>query len=140
VGDAFFATGNLLVPHPEAVMSALACAFGMMEAARAGPARWELRCGLHIGPVVAGVVGRSKFSFDLWGDTVNVAARLAAVGDMGCVHLSEPAWSRVSSRCDAEPLGMVPLRGKGVASIYRCAALGSARTVPAQPVADQETA
>jgi class 3 adenylate cyclase/CheY-like chemotaxis protein len=139
VGDAFLATGNLLVPHPDAVMSALACAFGMIEAARLGPARWELRCGLHIGPVVAGVVGRSKFSFDLWGDTVNVAARLVTVGDMGCVHLSEPAWSRVGGRYDAEPLGMVALRGKGVASIYRCAAPGNTRTVPPHLTADHQT-
>jgi class 3 adenylate cyclase len=121
------------VPNPDAVMSALACAFGMIEAARLGAARWDLRCGLHVGPVVAGVVGRSKFSFDLWGDTVNVAARLVTVGDMGCVHLSEPAWSRVGGRCDAEPLGMVPLRGKGVASIYRCAAPSDEWPMLAQP-------
>lgn len=140
VGDAFLATGNLLVPHPDAVMSALECAFGMIEAARLGPARWELRCGLHIGAVVAGVVGRSKFSFDLWGDTVNVAARLVAVGDIGCVHLSEPAYTQVGGRCDAEPLGPVPLRGKGVTSIYRCAAPGNTRTVPPRPIADHETA
>jgi class 3 adenylate cyclase len=140
VGDAFLATGNLLVPHSDAVMSALACAFGMMEAARLGPAGWELRCGLHMGPVVAGVVGRSKFSFDLWGDTVNVAARLVTVGDTGCVHLSEPAWNQVGGRCYAEPLGMIPLRGKGVVSVFRCAMSGHARTVPAQPIADHEIA
>jgi adenylate cyclase len=120
VGDAFLATGNLLQPHADAVMAALSCAFDMIRAAREGPAGWELRCGLHVGPVVAGVVGRSKFSFDLWGDTVNVAARLVTVGDPGCVHLSEAAWSLVEGRCEVEPLGPVPVRGKGSLSVFRC--------------------
>ncbi len=127
VGDAVVATGNLLLPHPDAVQSALACAFDMIEAARIGPAGWELRCGLHIGPVVAGVVGRNKFSFDLWGDTVNVAARLVTVGASGCVHLSEAAWRRVECRCDWEPLGMVAMRGKGALPVFRFFVPGDAR-------------
>jgi class 3 adenylate cyclase len=120
IGDAFLGTGNLLLPHPDAIMAAISCAFDMIRAARRGPAEWELRCGLHIGPVIAGVVGRSKFSFDLWGDTVNVAARLVTVGESGCVHLSEQAWAQVSNRCDTEPLGLLPLRGKGAVSVFRC--------------------
>jgi adenylate cyclase len=120
VGDAFLATGALLLPNPDPVMAGLSCAFAMIEAARAGPAHWEMRCGLHVGPVVAGVVGRSKFSFDLWGDTVNVAARLAHVGSTGCVHLSEPAWRQVAHRCDAEALGLVEMRGKGEVPVFRC--------------------
>ena len=120
VGDAFLATGGLLLPHPDPVMSALSCAFRLIEAARRAPARWEMRCGLHVGPVVAGVVGRSKFSFDLWGDTVNVAARLANIDATGCVHLSEPAWRQVRDRCQAESLGLVPMRGKGEVPVFRC--------------------
>ncbi|WP_407526928.1 adenylate/guanylate cyclase domain-containing protein [Methylobacterium oryzisoli] len=122
IGDAFMATGGLLVPNSESVLSGIACAFALIEAARAGPAGWELRCGLHVGPVVAGVVGRSKFSFDLWGDTVNVAARLAKIGEPGCVHLSEAAWRRVGSRCDVQAMGALPMRGKGVVPVYRCEA------------------
>ncbi len=140
VGDAFLATGNLLLPHPDAIMAAISCAFDMIQAARLGPAGWELRCGLHIGGVVAGVVGRSKFSFDLWGDTVNVAARLVAVGDSGCVHLSEQAWSQVASRCDAEPLGGIPLRGKGVMSVFRCLRPSGVQFMPTHPRGSQETA
>jgi class 3 adenylate cyclase len=120
VGDAFLATGNLLQPHADAIMAALLCAFDMIRAARDGPAGWELRCGLHVGPVVAGVVGRSKFSFDLWGDTVNVAARLVTVGERGCVHLSEAAWSHLDGRCAGESLGQLPVRGKGALSVFRC--------------------
>jgi len=140
VGDAFLATGNLLLPHPDGVMAGISCALDMIRAARLGPAGWELRCGLHVGPVVAGVVGRSKFSFDLWGDTVNIAARLVTVGESGCVHLSESAWTQVSNRCDAEPLGMLPLRGKGSVPVFRCQCPGDISPIPAHPTRGQETA
>ena len=103
-------------------MAALDCAFALIEAALNGPARWELRCGLHVGPVVAGVVGRSKFSFDIWGDTINVAARLAGLNKTGCVHLSETAWRQVAGRYACEPLGPVALRGKGEFPVFRCMA------------------
>lgn len=120
VGDALLATGGLLRAHDDPVMAGLRCAFALIEAAGRGPAGWALRCGLHVGPVVAGVVGRSKFSFDLWGDTVNVAARLATVGTTGCVHLSEFAGRRVADRCHLEPLGLMALRGKGEMPVFRC--------------------
>ena len=120
VGDALIATAGLLAPHPDPVMAALDCAFALIEAALNGPARWELRCGLHVGPVVAGVVGRSKFSFDIWGDTINVAARLAGVNKTRCVHLSETAWRQIASRYVCEPLGPIELRGKGQLPVFRC--------------------
>lgn len=122
VGDALIATGGLLLPHDDPVHAALMCAFQLIDAARRGPAGWELRCGLHIGPVIAGVVGRVKFSFDLWGDTVNVAARLAGVGGTGCVHLSEAAAQRLAGRCALEALGPVPIRGKGEIAVFCCRA------------------
>jgi adenylate cyclase len=140
VGDAFLATGNLLLPHSDPVMSGLSCAFDMIQAARTGPAGWELRCGLHFGPVIAGVVGRSKFSFDLWGDTVNVASRLVTVGQSGYVHLSEQAWSLIKERADAEPLGMIPLRGKGAVPVFRCHRLSPLHTIPVEPIGSQGTA
>jgi adenylate cyclase len=123
VGDALIATAGLLIPHADPVMAALSCAFPLIEAALLGPARWELRCGLHVGPVVAGVVGRSKFSFDIWGDTINVAARLAGINKTGCVHLSEAAWRQVADRCICAALGPVALRGKGELPVFRCTAL-----------------
>ncbi|MGH6906187.1 MAG: adenylate/guanylate cyclase domain-containing protein, partial [Geminicoccaceae bacterium] len=70
-------------------MSGVRCAFAMAEAATANPASCQIRIGIHVGPVVAGVVGGSKFTFDVWGDTVNVAARLSDLGETGAVHLSD---------------------------------------------------
>jgi adenylate cyclase len=123
IGDAFVATANLLQPHADPVMAAVRCSHDMTAAARAGPSRWRVRAGIHVGPVVAGVVGRTKFSFDLWGDTVNVAARLSALGDEGAVYLSEYAFARVRDRCRVLAVGPVRLKGKGELEVYRCDAL-----------------
>jgi class 3 adenylate cyclase len=120
IGDAFMATANLLQPHTDPVMAAVLCAHEMAVVARGGSKSWQIRAGIHIGPVVGGVVGRTKFSFDLWGDTVNVAARLTGLGGEGAIHLSGQAFERVRHRCSASPLGWVPLKGKGEFEVYKC--------------------
>jgi adenylate cyclase len=119
VGDAVMATAGLLLPNSDPVMASVECAIATIESARRLPASWDLRVGIHIGPVVAGVVGRQKFSFDVWGDTVNIAARLAAYGTTPGVHLSSAAWKQVSNRVRAVPLGLAPIKGKGDMEIYR---------------------
>ena len=108
VGDCVVATANLLEPHADPVMASVRCAFAMAEAARTNQAKWQMRIGIHVGPVVAGVVGQSKFTFDLWGDTVNVAARLSDLGSEGAVYLSEAAWRRLDGRARGHP----PRRGR----------------------------
>ena len=82
--------------------------------------------------MVAGVIGRSKFNFDLWGDTVNVAARLSQFGSEGAVYLTRDAWQRVGVRCPGDSLGSVPLKGKGEIEVYVCGPPDGAPTV--QPV------
>jgi class 3 adenylate cyclase/CheY-like chemotaxis protein len=119
VGDALMATAGLLAPSEDPVMASLRCAEATVAAARALPSRWEMRVGVHIGPVVAGVLGQEKFSYDLWGDTVNVAARLAAFGAEPGIHLSAAAWQRVAGRARAVPLGLVEIKGKGEMEVWR---------------------
>jgi adenylate cyclase len=118
-GDALLATAGLLVETGDPVMAALRCAAASVEVARGLPSPWALRAGVHVGPVVAGIVGRQKFSFDLWGDTVNVAARLAALGAAPGVHLSPAAWERVRGRVDVSSLGLVPIKGRGEMEVRR---------------------
>jgi adenylate cyclase len=131
MGDAFMATGNLLEPHADPVMASVCCAFEMAEAARRNPGNWQLRVGIHIGPVVAGVIGQTKFNFDIWGDTVNVAARLSQFGSEGAVYLTGDAWRRVADRCAGDCLGPVPLKGKGELEVHLCRPPDRARA--AQP-------
>jgi adenylate cyclase len=118
IGDAFMVTANLLEPHADPVLASVRFAFEMVEAARRNPAGWQIRIGIHVGSVVAGVIGHSKFSFDVWGDTVNTAARLAALDSEGAVHLSGPAWHRIEGRWPGRHLGRVSLKGKGEIEVY----------------------
>jgi class 3 adenylate cyclase len=118
-GDALMATAGLLVETGDPVMAALRCAAASVDAARGLPSPWALRVGVHVGPVVSGIVGRQKFSFDLWGDTVNVAARLAAHGTSPGVHLSPAAWERVRARVRVSSLGLVHVKGKGEMEVQR---------------------
>jgi adenylate cyclase len=119
VGDGFLTTGNLLQPLDDPVMASVRCALAMVTTAAANPAKWKLRVGIHVGPVVAGVVGQSKFSFDLWGDAVNVAARLSGLGSNAAIHLSEEAWARVEGRCHCAPLGPIAFKGGRRIVVYR---------------------
>ncbi|MGU3538017.1 adenylate/guanylate cyclase domain-containing protein [Methylobacterium sp. A54F] len=120
IGDAFMATGNLLSPHDDPVKAAVCCARDMVAVADGGAIRWRVRAGVHVGAVVGGIVGRSKFTFDLWGDTVNVAARLCALGTGNAVHLSEMAFRRIRSEENLCPVGKVFLKGKGEYEVYSC--------------------
>ena len=72
---------------------------------------WNLRVGVHIGPVVAGVLGRRQSLLDLWGDTVNIASRLESNGEPGHVNLSVDAWSTVSGRIRGESRSRRKLKG-----------------------------
>jgi adenylate cyclase len=119
VGDALMATAGLLLPNEDPVAASVDCAVATLDAAHRLPTRWDVRVGIHIGPVVAGVVGRQKFSFDLWGDTVNVAHRLAEYGTAAGIHLSAAAWRQVRDRVPTVPLGLVPIKGKGNMEVYR---------------------
>ncbi len=122
-GDAFMAAANLLMANSDPVMSSLHCAFAMAEAAQQAPAGWQLRVGIHTGPVIAGVIGRQKFAYDLWGDTINVAARLSGYGTEAAIYLTSDAWLHVSARCVGQPLGLVDLKGKGNVEVVQCIGL-----------------
>jgi class 3 adenylate cyclase len=119
VGDAFVATAGLLSAVNEPVLRCVRCGLEMVAEARRISAGWDVRVGIHRGPVVAGVVGRLQFQFDLWGDTVNTAARVESSGAVGAVNLSESAWQVVARRCSGRSLGTVELRGKGAVELFR---------------------
>ncbi|QGY01543.1 adenylate/guanylate cyclase domain-containing response regulator [Methylobacterium mesophilicum SR1.6/6] len=118
IGDAFMATANLLRPHADPVEAAIRCASDMVGVAAAGAPGWRIRAGIHIGSVVGGIVGRTKYTFDLWGDTVNVAARLSGLGDGCTLHLSREAFARLAEPRSVKPIGQVALRGKGEIDVY----------------------
>ena len=119
VGDSFMASAGLLEPVENPVLNCVKCGLEMISSAWQTPARWRVRIGIHVGPVVAGVVGRRQYSFDLWGDTVNTAARIESHGRSGAVNLSRTAWLQIKDQASAESLGPVAVKGKGPLDIYR---------------------
>ncbi len=76
------------------------------------------RVGVNSGPVVAGVIGRRKFSYDLWGDAVNVASRMESHGVVGRVHVSGETASRLPPGRGRESRGVVEIKGKGAMTTY----------------------
>ena len=79
---------------------------------------WEVRVGVHSGPVVAGVVGQERYQFDIWGDTVNVAARMVGMSAPGSVAATKEIWDQISSAFDGEALGELEVKGKGAISVF----------------------
>ena len=119
IGDAFMATAGLLKHIENPVMNTVYCAEEMITATRNIVSDWEVRIGIHSGPVVAGVIGRQQYSYDLWGDTVNTAARMESYGVPGSTNLSLRAWQQIAHCAHAESLGLIPIKGKGNMEIFK---------------------
>ncbi len=119
IGDAFMATAGLLRYVDNPVLAAVECGLEMAAAATAHGAGWKVRVGIHQGPVVAGVLGKKNFVFDLWGDTVNVAARVAAEAEPGSLLVTGTLWPFLNGTCVGRSLGQVDLKGKGRTELVR---------------------
>jgi adenylate cyclase len=116
IGDAYLAVGGLS-GTTDGAAGVAETALGMLEylAARsAGLADWRLRIGIHTGPLFAGVVGTSRFAYDVWGDTVNTASRLETTSEGGRIHVSAEVAARLEADYVFEPRGPIELKGKGL--------------------------
>jgi class 3 adenylate cyclase len=119
IGDAFMATSGLLKTVENPVLNCIRCGIEMISEIRKSSSGWDVRIGIHSGPVVAGVLGRRQYLYDLWGDTVNTASRIESNGTSGHVSMSKKAWEQVSHCSNAESLGIVAVKGKGNMEIFR---------------------
>jgi CheY-like chemotaxis protein len=120
VGDAFLATAGLLRRAEDPILSAVRCGLEMVEAARSQSPFWEVRVGIHHGPVVAGIIGRRQYLFDLWGDTINTAARIVAQAPVGAVVVSASIWLAIRNRCRGRSRGFAEFKGKGAVELVEC--------------------
>jgi class 3 adenylate cyclase len=73
----------------------------------------KLRVGVNSGPVVAGVIGKSKYIYDLWGDTVNLASRMESAGVPDSVQVTRPVYEQLKDQFVFEPRGAIEVKGKG---------------------------
>jgi class 3 adenylate cyclase len=117
VGDAYMVVGGLPEPRPDHAEAVAEMALAMREEVARhldpGGRPLAVRIGIDTGPAVAGVIGRRKFSYDLWGDTVNTASRMESHGVAGCIQVTDRAYRRLRERYRFERRGLVEVKGKG---------------------------
>ena len=122
IGDAYMVAAGLPEPradHAEA-MAEMALDMQAAFATLCEPLGLDLaiRIGMDSGPVIAGVIGRHKFTYDLWGDTVNTASRMESHGLAGRIQVSEASYRRLCDRYEFESRGEIELKGKGLRAAY----------------------
>jgi class 3 adenylate cyclase len=117
IGDAYMVAGGLPEPRPDHAQAVAEMALALREesARHRDPAGrpLALRIGIDTGPVVAGVIGTDKFSYDLWGDAVNTASRMESTGVPGCIQVTARTYQRLRDGYRFERRGLVAVKGKG---------------------------
>jgi class 3 adenylate cyclase len=122
IGDAYMVAGGLPDPRPDHAHAVAEMALAMRDEVAKHPdpggQPLAVRIGIDTGPVVAGVIGTSKFSYDLWGDTVNTASRMESYGVPGCIQVTARTYQRLKDGYRFERRGPIPVKGKGEIITY----------------------
>lgn len=126
IGDAYMCASGIPTPSADHAHNAVLAAIAIQEyiadsnrkRIQKGAVMWELRIGIHSGPVVAGVVGRKKFAYDIWGNTVNIANRLESSGAVGRVNISSATYNLIKDSFDCEYRGKIHAKNMGEVEMY----------------------
>ena len=123
IGDAYLAAAGLLQVTSTPALDCVRCGLAMIKAAEKLPSSWQIRVGVHCGPVVAGIVGRQKYQYDIWGDTVNAAARFQAKASPGALCVGAPTWKLAAPHCEGKSLGEHDIKGRGRCELFQVDAI-----------------
>jgi guanylate cyclase len=117
IGDCYMVAAGVPTPRADHARIMALMALDMRDAMHAkdgvGHLGLEIRIGLNSGPVVAGVIGRKRFLYDLWGDAVNTASRMESHGSGGQIQVTRGTYELLRDEFELEPRGTVPIKGKG---------------------------
>jgi class 3 adenylate cyclase len=122
VGDEYMVVGGLPDPNPHHAQAIAHMALDMQQTIRQFQTKFHrpmsLRIGINTGSVVAGVIGQKKFSYDLWGDAVNLASRMESQGEPGKIQVSEMTYVRLRDQFHFTCRGVILIKGKGQMVTY----------------------
>lgn len=122
IGDAYFAACGVPEENKDHAFKCIEAAKQMFryleERNKKNEIQWTMRAGIHSGPVVAGVVGKKKYAYDLFGDTVNTASRMESNGEVGKINISETTYELVKGKYNCFPRGQINAKGKGALNMY----------------------
>ena len=125
IGDAYMVAAGIPESRADHAQAIARFAIDMLAAVAAMQIEGiSIRIGIHSGPVVAGVIGKKKFAYDLWGDTVNTASRMESHGEAGKIHVSEAFYTLVHGEHPCVPRGAINVKGKGVMETFFLTAEG----------------
>ena len=126
IGDSYMCAGGIPVECDSHVVDIVSAAWDIhlfmeglerKKAARSEP-YWELRCGVHAGPLMAGVIGEKKFAYDIWGDAVNIASSLESHCEPGHVNISKEVYDVVRDRFECQHRGRIAVKNRGEIDMY----------------------
>lgn len=126
IGDSYMAAAGLPVPNKDHAVQMVMAAIDILKAMEehkkdrvaAGKPVFEVRIGIHSGPVVAGIVGSKKFAYDIWGDAVNLASRMESACETGQINISGTTYNLVKDRFECTYRGEVDAKNKGLVPMY----------------------
>lgn len=122
IGDAYMVVGGLPTPRPDHAEAVMMMAIEMLRAIqtfeRGDGEPFQLRIGINTGPVVAGVIGIKKFSYDLWGDAVNLASRMESHGVANCIQVSQHTYQQLQQHYKFIARGPISIKGRGKMNTY----------------------